>query len=625
MNNDHEVLVNQVDEDFPLLTLAWRYGRADAGRFAFAVIAGSISTFLSLADVYLIGLGIDALFNNKPFVVPLIPESWVPTTPLALLVFITLLLVSLNLSTNLLAFVDDWATGVFAQRLLDRTRIDSFDAIQKRELAFIEGERTGDLLSTLNDDVNQLDSFFTTIVGAAVWIATTLGSALIYMWILEPQLAVLVLCCAPVVGWLNYRFSQRLDPLQDQIRATRAALNARLETALEGLTIIKAFTAEPFEHDRVATASRTDIDARLAAKRLSVRQPPLNRLTVGVWLVGITALGIVWVLARVPWPFSGTLTAGVIVPFLFYLERLTLPLHNLGGVIDNTTAARASARRILGIHVPVGQRHVDTNDQADTDFSVTDGRVTASDVWYCYPGSERPALNGVSFDITGGETIGVVGMTGAGKSTLVEHLLRFRNADAGTIEIDGQDIERASRVSVREAIGYVPQDPHVFDGTIRYNVAYGAVATDTSEVSDDDVERAARLAGAHEFIVDLPDGYDTDIGSSGSSLSGGQRQRLALARALVDDPPLLILDEATSRVDTVTERRLQERLADVTADRTTFVVAHRLSMVRNADSILVFDDGTITERGTHPKLLAEDGQYADLWNIQIGNVGALDA
>ncbi|WP_458190084.1 ABC transporter ATP-binding protein [Haladaptatus sp. NG-WS-4] len=624
MSSDLESLADRADHDFPLITLAWRYGRADAGRFVFAVLAGSISTFLSFADVYLIGLGIDALFNDQPFAVPLVPESWVPSTPLGLLTFVTLLMMTLNLSTNLLAFADDWASGVFAQRVLDRTRIASFDAIQEHELAFVEDERTGELLSALNDDVNQLSSFFTTIVGAAVWIAATIGSALVYMWFLEPQLAVLVLCCAPIIGWLNYRFSQRLDPIQDRVRATRGALNARLETALEGLSIIKVFTAEPFERDRVAAASRTDVDARLATKRLSARQPPVNRLLVGVWLIGVTTLGIVWVLEQPPWPFSGALTAGVLVPFLFYLERLSLPLRNLGGVIDHTTAARASARRILGIHATAGRSPADTHGQT-TELSVTDGAVKASEVRYQYPRSDRPALDGVSFDVAGGQTVGIVGATGAGKSTLVEHLLRFRAPDAGTIEIDGRDIETASRASFREAVGYVSQTPHIFDGTVRYNIAYGATTTDIDAVPDAHVERAARLAGAHEFIVDLPDGYDTDIGSNGASLSGGQRQRLALARAIVDEPPLLVLDEATSQVDTETERRLQERLADVTAERTTFIVAHRLSMVRNADDILVFDDGTVTERGTHSELLAADGQYADLWNIQIGNISALDA
>lgn len=620
-SDDIGCLADRANHDSPLAVLGWRHGKPDIGYFAVAITASGISTFLSFADVFIIGLGIDALFNSESFTVPLIPEVWIPGEPVALLAFVTGLLVALNLATNLCSFIAEWGLGLFSQRLLHRTRTEIFEAVLALDLAFFEGERTGELLSVLNDDVNQLDSFFTTIINAAVWVAFTLGSALIYMWVLNPQLAVLVLLSAPLVAWLNHRFSRHLDPLQDQVRAERGSFNACLETALSGLPIIKAFTAARFEQQRITAASRKDIEARLNAIQLSVRQPPLNRMVVGVWLLIVTALGVVWVLSGPPDPFSGTLTAGQLVPFLFYLERLTLPMQNLGGVIDGYTSAKASAKRILGVEAS-GQQSDSEPAKAgpkSQDLEVNSGRVKITNLRFSYPGRHQRALNDISFSAESGDVVGVVGMTGAGKSTFVDLLMRFRNPDAGAIEVDGRDLSEVTGEAVREKIGYVPQDPYVFDGTVRENIAYGG-----SNVSDDQITRASKLAGAHEFVTSLAEGYETQVGSLGVSLSGGQRQRLAIARAIVDNPPILILDEATSQVDTETEHHIQQSLTKFSENRTMFVVAHRLSMVRGADEIVVLDEGTIVECGAHEELVNQRGVYATLWDIQIGKITAIE-
>lgn len=222
-------------------------------------------------------------------------------------------------------------------------------------------------------------------------------------------------------------------------------------------------------------------------------------------------------------------------------------------------------------------------------------------------------LYNISFTAEAGETIGIVGTTGSGKATLVELLLRFRNPDSGTIEVDGQNISEVTGEAIRRNIGYVPQSPHVFDGTVHENIAYGG-----SEVSNEQVTRAAQMAGLHEFVTGLTEGYDTRLGSQGVTMSGGERQRLALARAIVDDPPILIFDEATSQVDTETEHQIQRSLSELSESKTLFVVAHRLSMVRDADKILVLDEGTIVERGSHDEIVDQRGVYAKLWDIQTG-------
>jgi ATP-binding cassette subfamily B protein len=602
------------EREYPLFALIRRFGRSDAHYLAVAVVSSVVSTFLSFADVFLIGLGIDALFNNKPFTFPFLPQAWVPTEPLRLLVFITGVLVALNLLTNLGGFVDEYGFGVFAQRVIHNIRVSTFNDTQRLQLGFFDENRTGNIISILNDDINQLNTFLNTIVGAAIWIVITLVSAFIYMSVLNWQLAVFVLLSGPIIAGVNVWFSRRLEPLQDAVRTERGALNARLETNLSGIDVIKSFTAEKYERERVAASSLDHFRTRFASRRAAIQQSPLNRLIVGIWLLLTLAIGIYWITVEPPLFFTGTLTAGQLVPFLFYMERLTLPLKNLSGVIDHYTSAKASAKRIDSL-VSSGRQIENGTDAA---LNVDEGCVTFEDIEFSYPGSAQCVFD--DFDITAesGTTIGLVGATGAGKSTLIKLLLRFYDVDDGVISIDNQDIRGVSLESLRNTIGYVDQEPFLIDGTVRDNIAYGV-----SDVSSDRIEEVARTAGAHRFIRQLSNGYETRVGEQGTTLSGGQRQRIAIARAIIADPSILVFDEATNHVDNETELILQEKLADLTADRTTFIVAHRLSTVRGADGILVLEDGTIVEQGTHDELVEQGGTYATLWNIQIGEVSEI--
>jgi ATP-binding cassette subfamily B protein len=614
--SDHDVTAD-ADSDYPLLGLVREYGAADAHYLVAAVALVAAKSFVGFADVFVIGLAIDALFNGQALALPLVPDAWIPADPMGMLLFVGALLFAINLSTIVGGSLGNVCFGIFSQRILHRIRVAAFDAAQHRDLDYFDEARTGDVMSALNDDVNQLETFFDTLVGALVWIVVTLLAAIVYMGVLNWQLAAFVLAAGPIVAGVNYWYSQRLEPRQDDVRAERGALNAHLETGLSGVDVVKAFTAEEYERDRVEQSSYDHFRAKFHAERLAVTQAPLNRLLAGCWLLATLAIGIYWVLEGAPLFFSGTLTAGQLVPFLIYMERVTLPLKNLSGVIDGYNAANAAARRVDGVASGESGDTDQTERVAPANAQDVEGQVRFRDVTFSYPGGNQPAVDDVSFDVEPGETVGFVGSTGAGKSTLVKLLLRLYDPDDGTITVDARDAADYDPRDLRDAIGYVEQDAFLFNGTVAYNIAYGA-----RDVSEERIRAAARKAGIHEEIRDLPDGYDTEVGDRGVKLSGGQRQRIAIARAIVADPPMLVLDEATSHVDNETERIVQRQLDELTADRTTFVVAHRLSTVRDADRILVLDDGELVESGSHDELLAREGAYATLWTIQVGAVDA---
>ena len=307
---------------------------------------------------------------------------------------------------------------------------------------------------------------------------------------------------------------------------------------------------------------------------------------------------------------SGSLTPGAFVTFMIYTQQFVWPMAQFGQIINMYQRAKASSARVFGLIEETGR----LNESADaTDLAVPAGAVQYDQVSFAYD-TER-VIRDVSFAAAPGETIGVVGPTGGGKSTLLRLLVRLYDVDSGAIEIDGTDIREVTLKSLRRAVGYVSQEPFLFYGTVKDNIGYG-----TFEASDEEIEAAARAAAAHDFIENLPEGYETMVGERGIKLSGGQRQRVALARTILKNPAIVVLDEATSHVDTETEALIQRSLVRVAAGKTAFVIAHRLSTVKNADEILVLDDGRIRERGTHDDLLTQDGLYANLWRVQAGEI-----
>jgi ATP-binding cassette subfamily B protein len=611
-------VVPAADVDAPLRRVLSTYGRAHLPEFLLGGVASALSIALELLPSYLLGVAIDVFFTDaRPFSLPFVPDPWLPTAVREQFVLLVGLAFACYLAAASLAWINSWAWNHFAQHLQHEVRTAAYRAMQDLELAFFEGSQTGELMSVLNNDVNQLEEFLTTSLHNAMRIATrvvVIGA--IMLW-LNWQLALVSLAVVPVLVAVSVLFVRRIRPRYSAVREQVGSLNARLENNLAGIETVKAYTNEAFENERVAAASRSYLGRQWDAIRIRIAFFPVVRAITATGYTVTFLLGGWWVLFGPPLFFTKPLSAGVLVTFLLYSRRFRYPMRRVGEVLDDYQYARAAAARILG-----AEERRPRLPEADDALALTDldGRVRYEDVSFRYPGSDEFVLEDVSFAVDAGDFVGVVGPTGAGKTTLLKLLLRFYDVDAGAVRLDGHDVRDITRDSLRDAVGYVSQEPYLFHGTVAENVRYGREGADRAAIV-----AACRRAGAHEFVTDLPDGYETTVGERGVKLSGGQRQRLAIARALLTAPDLFVLDEATSHVDNETETVIRRQLAELTADRTTFAIAHRLSTVRDADTILVFDDGRLVERGTHEELLDRDGLYADLWAVQVGAVEDLPA
>jgi ATP-binding cassette subfamily B protein len=433
------------------------------------------------------------------------------------------------------------------------------------------------------------------------------------------QLAVVTLGVVPIIGYFTYRFIQTIQPKYAEVRSSVGQVNSRLENNLGGIQVIKTANTEDFESDRVDDVSQDYFDANWDAIGTRIKFFPALRVIAGLGFVVTFVLGGAWVLTyqsagTAPFFFTGELTPGQFVGFILFTQRFIWPMAQFGQIINMYQRAYASAARIFGLMDEPSRIAEDPN---AADLVVTDGRVEYENVTFGYDESET-IVKDVSFEVDGGETLALVGPTGAGKSTVLKLLLRMYDVDEGAIQVDGQDLREVTIPSLREKIGYVSQDTFLFYGTVAENIAYGTFNADREAIVE-----AARAAEAHEFIQNLPEGYDTEVGERGVKLSGGQRQRISIARAILKDPEILVLDEATSDVDTETEMLIQRSLDELTRDRTTFAIAHRLSTIKDADQIVVLEGGRIVERGDHEALLGEDGLYAHLWGVQAGEIDEL--
>ncbi|MFB6140485.1 MAG: ABC transporter ATP-binding protein [Halosimplex sp.] len=638
------------DERWPLFSLIREGGRGNLRWVGAGVASSVVSQFLARADMFVIGLAFDAMFNDRAYALPLVPAGWIPADPTGMLAFTVALLLGLKAVDMSLGILAEYSFFLFAQRTLHRVRVDAFDTVQRLDMGFFDTQQTGEVMSVLNNDVNALERFLEVGPNLGTVAVAMFASSLVYMTLLNWRLALVSFAITPILLGVNLWYGTRHEARNDDVREETGVLNALLETNISGIQTVKAFGGEGHETDRVTDRSAAQRTASWRAHMVGVAHQPSLRLIAGGAFVLTLFVGTEWAIDGRFWFLPGTITAGELVPFLYYTQNLVLPVRFAAWVTGLYKGATSSAKRILGV-----QRIEPPREDGRTELVDPEGRVEYDGVSFSYPSEARSAsdqssgerseprdegtdervLHDVTLDVEPGETVGLVGETGAGKSTLLKLLQAYYDPDEGSVRVDGTDVREFTRASLRRSIGYVAQDPFLFTGTIRENIAYPVSEADHREASEDasgdsrerddatdaEVEAAAKAAGAHEFVSELEDGYDAEVGERGVMLSGGQRQRIAIARVLLADPPMLVFDEATSHVDNRTEVLIQRSLDAVTADRTTFVVAHRLSTVRDADRIVVLDDGEVVEQGSHDELLERDGKYADLWKVQVGAVG----
>jgi ATP-binding cassette subfamily B protein len=488
-----------------------------------------------------------------------------------------------------------------AQDIQHDLRLDTYRHVQKLDMAYFETQRTGNLMAILNDDINQMERFLN---GGANQIIQVFCSSIMIsavFFALQPGIAMIALLPIPMILFGAFWFQKRLAPRYAKVRETSGDISARLNNNLLGLATIKAFATESFEAEQIKQASDSYRDANSRAIRISAAITPVIRIAI---LCGFTATLLYggWL------TLQGQLAVGAYSVLVFLTQRLLWPLTGLAEVTDMYQRSMAAIDRAMKLlNAPTTIAYEGNHFPANQ----IKGELRFENVSFSY--GDVPTLQDINLTIAAGKTTAFAGTTGSGKSTLVKLLLRFYEPQAGQIMLDDQPINTLNLQDLRRSVGYVSQDTFLTDGTIAENIAYGV--TGASELA---VAQAARASESTAFIEQLPLGFATRIGERGQKLSGGQRQRLALARAILKNPPILILDEATSAVDNETEAAIQRSLEVISRNRTTIVIAHRLSTVRQADCIHLLEAGRIVESGTHEQLLLRNGGYAALWRLQTG-------
>lgn len=577
-------------------------------RVALATICSVLNKLFDLAPPVLIGMAVDVVVSQEDSFMAGLGFATVQSQLVAL-GLITLLIWALE---SLFEYLFSVLWRNLAQDIQHDLRLDTYDHVQSLDMAYFEERSTGGLMSILNDDINQLERFLDVGANDIIQLITTviaIGGAFI---ILAPSVAWMTILPMPFVIWGTLKFQQKLAPKYAAVREQVGFLNGFLGNNLSGIATVKSYTAEAYEVGRIGQESELYRQKNQAAIQLSSAFVPLIRMIIVLGFAAIMIFGGLLVV-------EGRLNVGVYSVLVFMTQRLLWPLTRLGQTLDLYQRAMASTNRVFDLldtrpSIPDGLEPLPLADvRGEVAFEAVNFRYKWRD-YEGYSDNQPHVIKELSLHIPAGETAAIVGPTGSGKSTLIKLLLRFYDVSQGKVCLDGRDIRTLHTHDLRRAIGLVSQDVFLFHGTVRENIAYG-----TFDATLDEIVEAAKVAEAHEFITQLPNGYDTIVGERGQKLSGGQRQRISIARAVLKDPPVLILDEATSSVDNETEAAIQRSMERISVGRTMIVIAHRLSTIRNADRIFVLENGALREQGTHNELAGQDtGIYAGLWRVQTG-------
>ena len=581
-----------------LLQYAKRY-RAD---FRLAVLYSILNKFFDILPEVLIGVAVDIVVNgDKSFLAKRVLGGIGITDTWHQLIVLGIVNAIIWGGESWFEYLLSLKWRKLAQNLQHDLRLDTYDHVQKLEMAYFENQRTGNLMSILNEDINQMERFLN---GGANQIIQVICSSIMVsavFFILQPSLAVISLLPVPAILFGAFWFQKRLAPRYAEVREAAGDVSARLNNNLLGLATIKAFATENLEKNHIAEASNNYREANARAIAISSAITPVIRMAI---LAGFTATLVYggWL------TLQGDLAIGAYSVLVYLTQRLLWPMTGLAEVADMYQRSMSAIDRAMNLLDTKININYDGQHLSPT---LVEGDIRFDQVVFSY--GEQSTLKEINLHIPAGKIVAFVGSTGSGKSTLVKLLLRFYTPQQGRILLDGVPTDSLNLQDLRRVIGYVAQDSFLTDGTIADNISYGL-----ENVTDEAIAGAAQAAEATGFIQQLPLGFATRIGERGQKLSGGQRQRLALARAILKNPPILILDEATSAVDNETEAAIQRSLDVVSKNRTTIIIAHRLSTIRHADTIYVVDAGTIVENGTHDELLALNRHYASLWRLQTG-------
>ena len=564
-----------------------------------AAFCSILNKIWDLAPPLLIGLAVDIVVEKEDSLL----GDYGIIDPWHQMVFLSVLTFAIWGLESIFEYLFGILWRNLAQTVQHDLRLETFDHVQKQGMSWFDERRKGDLMAVLNDDINQLERFLDKGANDLLQVATTVIIVGAVFLVISWEIALLAIIPIPVIIWGSFRYQRSLEPRYAEVRAAAGSINSLLENDLSGMTTIQSFTAEEREAQRVEELSEAYRLANKKAIRLSAAFVPLIRMAI---LCGFTATLLLggW------YALEGVLAVGAYSVLVFMTQRLLWPLTRLGETFDLYQRAMASSTRVLDLlETPVS---IEEGDYLPDDVSSLD--IVLKNVAFSYPNRD-PVFEDLNLVIEGGKTLGVVGLTGSGKTTLVRLLLRFVDNLDGSISWNNVETKDWNLKALRSSIALVDQHVTLFPASIRENIRYGR-----PEATDEEVAEAAKVAEAISFIEDLPLSWETLVGEGGHRLSGGQRQRLAIARAVLKDAPFLILDEATSSVDNETEAALQRSISKISTDRTTMIIAHRLSTIRNANRIIVLENGEIAESGTHDELVELNRVYSRLWAVQTGEL-----